>query len=157
MELKMRNGVLIVSGEGKVIEVDIVDGELVVYGDDVTIEELEDEDGEEAIEFEDEPDKPTNAFAHLEDRTEPYPLIEGLKVGDNVRLRKDLDVNFDDIRAIGLSRYDEMLEDLSGEDIEIRAIDFEYDEIEDDYFDCLEVEGSEDVWFLSTRWVTKVE
>ncbi len=65
-------------------------------------------------------------------------------------------VDFDDIKDIGLLRYDEMLADLSGKDIKIRAIYFEYDEIDDSDFDCLEVEGSKCVWFLSTRWVTKV-
>ena len=153
----MENGVLIVSGEGKVIEVDIVDGELVVYGD-MIVEEIESEDEtEELIEFPEEPDMPTNSKAHLVYRDGYYPLIEGLKVGDKVRLREDLDVDSDNIKAIGLSRYDEMLVDLGDKDIEIRAIDLEYDEIDDDYFNCLEVEGSKNSWFLSTRWVTKVE
>ena len=153
----MRDGVLTVIGEGKTIEVDIVDGELEVFGDFVVEEEELEEEVEETISFPDEPDMPTNSKAHLVDRSEHYPLIEGLKVGDNVRLRQDLDVDSDNIKAIGLFRYEDMLADLSGKNVEIRAIYFEYDEIDDSDFDCLEVEGSKGVWYLSTRWVTKVE
>ena len=43
MELKMNNGVLTIIGEGKTIEVDIVDGELEVFGDFVVEEESEEE------------------------------------------------------------------------------------------------------------------
>lgn len=151
----MRNGVLIVSGEGKVIEVDMVDGEIEVFGDFIIEEEELEDEVEEVMSFPDEPGMPTNSKAHLVDRTEPYPLIEGLKVGDKIRLRLDLDEEIDDIKAIGL--YYEMLADLSCKDIEIGAIDSEYDEIEDNYFDCLKVACSNNTWFLSTRWVTKVE
>lgn len=155
----MRDGVLTISEKhGETIEVFTGDdGELEVLGNVVVEEEEPEEELEEPIDFPDEPDMPNDSKSHLVDRDGHYPLIAELQVGDKVRLRQDLDVDSDDIKAIGLSRYDEMLADLSGKDIEIRAIDFEYDEIEDDDFDCLEVEGSKDVWFLSTRWVTKVE
>ena len=155
----MRNGVLTISAKhGETIEVFTGDdGELEVLGNVVVEEEEPEEEIEEIIDFPDEPDMPIDSKSHLVDRVEPYPLIQGLKVGDKVRLRQDLDVDSDDIKEIGLLSYDEMLADLSDKDIEIRAIDFEYDEIDDDYFDCLEVEGSRAVWFLSTRWVTKVE
>ena len=43
MKLSMNNGVLTVTGEGKTIEVDIVDGELEVFGDFVVEEESEEE------------------------------------------------------------------------------------------------------------------
>ena len=154
----MRNGVLTISEKhGETIEVFISDDdELEILGNVVVEEEEPEEEIEEIIEFPDEPDMPTNSKAHLVDRAEPYPLIEGLKVGDKVRLRQDLDVDLDDIKAIGLLVYDEMLADLGDEDLKIRAIDFEYDEIDDSYFDCLDVAGSKDVWYLSTRWVTKV-
>ena len=155
----MRDGVLTISEKhGETIEVFTADdGELEVLGNVVVEEEEPEEEIEESIDFPDEPDMPNDSKAHLVDRSEHYPLIDGLKVGDNVRLRQDLDVDFDDIKDIGLLRYDEMLADLSGKDIEIRAIYFEYDEIDDSDFDCLEVEGSKGVWYLSTRWVTKVE
>ena len=154
----MRDGVLTISEKhGETIEVFTGDdGELEVLGNVIVEEEEPEEEIVEIIEFPDEPDMPNDSKAHLVDRDGHYPLIEGLKVGDKVRLRQDLDVDLDDIKAIGLLVYDEMLADLSDKDIEIRAIDFEYDEIEDDDFDCLKVKGSKNVWFLSTRWVTKV-
>lgn len=154
----MRNGVLTISAKhGETIEVFTGDdGELEVLGNVVVEEEEPEEEIEEPIGFPDEPNMPIDSKSHLVDRDGHYPLIAGLQVGDKVRLRQDLDVDSDNIKAIGLFRYDDMLADLSGKDIKIRAIYFEYDEIDDSDFDCLEVEGSKCVWFLSTRWVTKV-
>ena len=150
----MRDGVLIVSEYGDTIEVAIVNGELEVFGD-VIVEEIESEDEvEELIEFPEEPDMPTNSKAHLVDqRTEHYPLIKGLKVGDKVKLRLDLDEDLDEIEDIGLDNYSEMLADLSEKDITIEYIEEDYDEISDTNEDCLYIDG----WYLSTRWVTKVE
>ncbi len=155
MELKMRDGVLIVIEYGYAIEIAIVNGELEVFGD-VIVEEIEPEDEvEELIEFPEEPDMPTNSKAHLVDkRTKHYPLIKGLKVGDKVKLRLDLDEDLDEIENIGLyDNYYEMLADLSEKDITIEYIEEDYDEISDTNEDCLYIEG----WYLSTRWVTKVE
>jgi hypothetical protein len=148
----MENGVLTVSEKhGETVEVAIVNGELEVFGD-VIVEEIELEDGvEELIGFPEEPDMPTNSKAHLVDRVKPYPLIQGLKVGDKVRLRLDLDIDMDDITEIGLRGYYDMLEDLSERDILIERIDAEYDEISDTNEDCLFIED----WYLSTRWVTE--
>lgn len=151
MKLSMRNGVITVTGEGKTIEVETVDGELEIYGD-VTIEELEDEDGEEVIEFEDEPDKPTNAFAHLEDRVKPYDVIEGLVAGDKVRLRKDLSHEVDNIRDIGL--VDLLIEDLEPLDsFKVEHITCSYDE----HSEKEEPEIYSKGWHISTRWIEKVE
>ena len=152
MKLSMRNGVITVTGEGKTIEVETVDGELVIYGD-VTIEELEDEDGvEEVIEFEDEPDKPTDAFAHLEDRTKPYDIIDNLVVGDKIRLRKDLTMEVDNVREIAL--MDELIEELEPLDsFEVEKIVYAYDE----HSEKEEPEIYSKCWYLSTRWVEKVE
>lgn len=152
MKLSMRNGVITVTGEGKTIEVDIVDGELEIYGD-ATIEEFEDEDGvEEVIEFEDEPDKPTNAFAHLEDRTKPCDIIDNLVVGDKVRLRKDLSREVDDIRDIGL--VDLLIEELEPLDsFAVEHITCAYDE----HSEKEEPEIYSKGWHISTRWVEKVE
>lgn len=155
MELKMNNGVLTIIGEGKTIEVDIVDGELEVFGDFVVVDEESEEELEEVIEFEDEPNKPRDAFSHLVDRKEAYPIIDNIKVGDKVRLRLDLDYEIDEIP---LRRYDEMLKDLANKDLEVLNVDEEYDEISETYEDCLKVSnGYSHVWYLSTRWVTKVE
>lgn len=153
MKLSMRNGVIAVTGEGKTIEVDIVDGELEIYCDAATIEELEDEDGvEDVIEFEDEPDKPTNAFAHLEDRTKPCDVIEGLVVGDKVRLRKDLSREIDDIRDIGL--LDLLIEELEPLDsFAVEHITCSYDEHSEKEEPEIYAKG----WHISTRWVEKVE
>ena len=155
----MRDGVLTISEKhGETIEVFTGDdGELEVLGNVVVEEEEPEEEIEEPIDFPDEPDMPKDSKTHLVDRNEHYPLIEGLKVGDKVRLRQDLDVYSDDIKAIGLFRYEEMLADLSDKDIEIITIYFEYDEIDDSDYDCLAVAGSNNIWYLSTRWVTKVE
>ena len=152
MKLSMRNGVITVTGEGKTIEVETVDDELVIYGD-VTIEELEDEDGvEEVIEFEDEPDKPTDAFAHLEDRTKPYDIIDNLVVGDKIRLRKDLSREVDDVREIAL--MDELIEELEPLDsFEVEEVMYAYDE----HSEKEEPEIYSKGWYLSTRWVEKVE
>lgn len=152
----MEDGVLTVSEKhGETVEVAIVNGELEVFGNgNVVIEEIESEDGvEEVIEFPDEPDMPTDSKTHLVDRTKPYPLIQGLKVGDKVRLRLDLDMYRDDVKAIGLRAYYNMLEDLSERDILIKKIYEEYDDISGTSEDCLYIDG----WYLSTRWVTKVE
>ena len=152
VKLSMRNGVLLVEEKhGDSIEIEAVDGELVVYGD-VTIEELEDEDGEEVIEFEDEPDKPTNAFAHLEDRVKPYDIIDNLVVGDKVRLRKDLSREVDNIRDIGL--VDQLIEELEPLDsFEVEEMMYTYDEYSEKEEPQIYSEG----WHISTRWVEKVE
>lgn len=153
MKLSMRNGVLLVEEKhGDSIEIESVDGELVIYGD-ITIEELEDEDGvEEVIEFEDEPDKPTNAFANLEDRTKPYDVIYNLQVGDKVRLRKDLSREVDDVRYIAL--VDELIEELEQLDyFDVEEVAYAYDE----HSEKEEPEISSKSWYLSTRWVEKVE
>jgi hypothetical protein len=149
----MKNGVITVTGEGKTIEVETVDGELVVYGDsDVIIEELEDEEEEEVIEFEDEPDKPTNAFAHLEDRVKPYDIIDNIVVGDKVRLRKDLTLEVDNVIDIGL--VDRLIEELEPLDsFEVEEIMYTYDE----HSEKEELQIYSDGWHISTRWVEKVE
>jgi hypothetical protein len=153
VKLSMRNGVLLVEEKhGDSIEIEVVDGELVIYGDDVTIEELEDEDGEEVIEFEDEPDKPTNAFAHLEDRVKPYDVIEGLVIGDKVRLRQDLTWKIDNVIDIGLVNL--LIEDLEPLDsFEVERVTCSYDE----HSEKEEPEIYSKGWNISTRWIEKVE
>lgn len=159
MELKMNSGVLTVIGENKIIEVDVNEnGELEVFGDVVVEEEDSEEELEEVIEFENEPNKPRDAFAHLVDREEAYPIINGINVGDKVRLRLDLDEKIDEIPDIGLCRYDEMIEEIGNRDIEVLNIDKEYDSISDTYEDCLRVHNEHNSsWFLSTRWVIVVK
>ena len=148
MKLSMRNGVITVTGEGKTIEVETVDGELVVYGDsDVIIEELEDEEEEEEVE--DEPEEPTDAFEH---RTKPYDIIYGIQVGDKVRLRKDLDWEIDNVSKIGL--VEELIEELEYLDsFEVEELTYKYDEHSGQ--DELQIRAQG--WYLSTRWVEKVE
>lgn len=148
MKLTMKDGVLTVTGEGKSIEVANINGELEVFGN-VVVEEIE-EEKEEAIEFPDEPDMPTDSKAHYRDKH--YPLIKGLEVGDKVRLRLDLDEDIDEIGSIGFyDNYDCMLADLGEEDLIIEDIDEEYDKVSGTGEDCLEIRG----WYLSTRWVTE--
>lgn len=153
MKLTMKDGVLTVEGNGEVIDVAIINDELEVFGN-VVVEEVEEEkeEKEEAIEFPDEPDMPTDSKAHY--RTEHYPLIKGLKVGDKVKLRLDLDEDLDEIESIALyDNYDCMLLELGEGDLTIGNIVDNYDEVSNRDEDCLEIRG----WFLSTRWVTKVE
>ena len=114
---------------------------------------MEDEDGvEEVIEFEDEPDKPTDAFAHLEDRTKPYDIIDNLVVGDKIRLRKDLTMEIDNVREIAL--INELIEELEQLDsFEVEKIVYAYDE----HSEKEEPEICSKGWYLSTRWVEKIE
>ena len=147
MQLKIRDGVLTVSEKhGDTIEIAVVDGELEVYGN-VAIEEVEsEEEEEEEIVFPDEPEK-VDKFAHLVDRTEQYPLIEGLKKGDRVRLRLDLDEDLDEVENIGLA-YKWIRRELSRRDLIVGSV-----RSSDTDGDIIYIER----WYLSTRWVTKVE
>ena len=152
MELELKDGVLTVSEKhGNTIEIAVVDGELEVYGN-VVIEEAESEEekGDEII-FPDEPEK-ADKFAHLVDRTEQYPTITGLKIGDKVRLRLDLDDELDDIEEIGLL-YEHIIADLHGRDLTIENVRLGYNNVSEMDEDVLYLER----WYLSTRWVTKVE